>query len=1401
MRLSSFDAVIALLDGAFQYDNRVRMPQDFDNYFNLTRKPGTSLLSYCTEHDEKYRKVAEHGVKLPDQIQGWLLLRRANLTKEQYQLVLSQAPKLEKLRVQEALFIILGQDHRSAVNRDDRRPGAGRFFRNKAFAAQDDETYDDTDAYDDGYYEYDDGYAATEYEAFDESWTEDYFDSNAAYYEGEGNYNADDAETLAEFDVDTYDEAYAAYLDARRRFQDIKLSRGFLPVVALDQSSMANAPSSGSPSPTRGKGKGGKPKGKKGKGKGSNVVRYPPRGAGKNPDPKGRASAVLHCLRCGSAGHQAAQCPRPAKHATTSSTASSPKKQHTEGMAAQMMPGETGLVLFEDNAGRPRVDCTMLDPGASAFLMGSGPFERYIAHLKDLGFPTETIKMRRTSRTFHFGGDHSTTSHWVARVPIFVNNNFGFCQAFIIKGETPMLMGRPIIEALGIIIDFKNQRMMFEGCPWRPITLGRHGEYLLSLTEDFETELADQVPYFDLKLNEPTMDPPMGDAVDLSVYEKEEGAMTAGEHSAPPEPGSRAVLNKHWKMFENAMTSEENRVNACITKELHQSQPRPRIVWEVYAGASRTSQLAEALGCDVQVFGYDTGWDFDIASHRTAFLQLMDEVLPDEVFLAPRCGLWSRMQAINATTDEKKELLTQQRQLHHDCHLRFCRKIYLKQLNEGRHAHLEQPDGALSWHTKALATLPGLYAIFDQCRYGACCLDHDGVWRPVRKTTGLLTTKSAMSQAMNLRCEGDHYHCKLEGTFPGTGRSRTSYMEDYQPALSAVLASALAVPEVPHCWEDVNAVDEVKAVQGKLIQLMTENHGEAVRTVQRLHRNLGHPSPTSLVEMLESRGASEAVLAVARTFQCHSCLRYRKPNQVAPASSKVICKFNQSVQADVFWLKTGDNKIPILSMVDEGTKFQAAQVVNSEKAEDYILALERCWISHFGPMTRLVTDEGRGWLGREFEAWTDEHSVHHVVAAGEAHEQLSLVERRHSVLRKALEIYLVDFGMTGANAVRQALSYVVPQLNNSPSTSGFSPAQWVLGQSPDFPGELLGSSLTPVHLGGTFEDELSRRATAKMAIVQADVDQKLRRALLRKYAGNNIALNPGQKCFFWRDSRNADLVKIRWKGPATILMREEDDDGRAKVYWLAYKSQLLRAAPHHVRPEIGKSSEPLADNFQTAKDVVQQLRSRGVTRYLDLNVLNKRRLEDVGTDEEVLDDGNSDLEQPAHRRRLLDSTLIERPPIADEEYSPSILQEDEDLDTPDLGLSDQQGPPPGFEASSAPLGLSEPAQPGFVDADGTALQVPIPELSADIPISSGEPSQEPSPTHMDTEISNQRPMTPNNLPRPAIEQDLLHQPPSLLTTSSIQQSQIPTPQPTTSQSTLPENTSTFLATTCTSSTT
>ena len=85
---------------------------------------------------------------------------------------------------------------------------------------------------------------------------------------------------------------------------------------------------------------------------------------------------------------------------------------------------------------------------------------------------------------------------------MFLNHVHGFAEAFIIRGETPMLMGRPIIEELGMVLNFKNRTLMFDGHPWRPITVGRHGEYLLSLTEDFDHELIGHPPSFDLSLKE-----------------------------------------------------------------------------------------------------------------------------------------------------------------------------------------------------------------------------------------------------------------------------------------------------------------------------------------------------------------------------------------------------------------------------------------------------------------------------------------------------------------------------------------------------------------------------------------------------------------------------------------------------------------------------------------------------------------------------------------------------------------------------------------------------------------------------------------------------------------------------------------------------------------------------------
>ena len=169
----------------------------------------------------------------------------------------------------------------------------------------------------------------------------------------------------------------------------------------------------------------------------------------------------------------------------------------------------------------------------------------------------------------------------------------------------------------------------------------------------------------------------------------------------------------------------------------------------------------------------------------------------------------------------------------------------------------------------------------------------------VKKPTALQTTKlSVFKEFHQIRCTGDHQHCPLEGSAVGLDR-RTRYLESYQPGLASVLAAALMVDVPPSISDFVGVVGEDCQHMGTFIKLITTNRVEAVRTVQRLHRNLGHPSAASLVELLESRAASDEVMEAARTYHCVACERYRKPNQPSPALPPSTLTFNQEVEANM----------------------------------------------------------------------------------------------------------------------------------------------------------------------------------------------------------------------------------------------------------------------------------------------------------------------------------------------------------------------------------------------------------------------------------------------------------------------------------------------------------------------
>ena len=112
-----FMAVLTELDKAFQYDGRVEMPKALDRYFySLQRKPEQTLLSFCGEVRESVRELERHGIKLPKEVQGYVMLKRSGLTAEQKQLVLSQVGvKLVPDQIESNLFFLFGQDYKSVA--------------------------------------------------------------------------------------------------------------------------------------------------------------------------------------------------------------------------------------------------------------------------------------------------------------------------------------------------------------------------------------------------------------------------------------------------------------------------------------------------------------------------------------------------------------------------------------------------------------------------------------------------------------------------------------------------------------------------------------------------------------------------------------------------------------------------------------------------------------------------------------------------------------------------------------------------------------------------------------------------------------------------------------------------------------------------------------------------------------------------------------------------------------------------------------------------------------------------------------------------------------------------------------------------------------------------------------
>ena len=173
-----------------------------------------------------------------------------------------------------------------------------------------------------------------------------------------------------------------------------------------------------------------------------------------------------------------------------------------------------------------------------------------------------------------------------------------------------------------------------------------------------------------------------------------------------------------------------------------------------------------------RVFDLKSGYDFDDEAVQTECEEYLDEHEPWLVIGSPECKAHSQLQNLHEDSPNYAE--TYNRCLRH---LKFCCRMYEKQVTGGRLFLHEHPFGATSWMEQCGQELLGLNNVYDMwgtpeelvVYYGDQCYFQD---KPVqikneagyiKKPTGWLTNSKFIGMQLYKHCPQDHEHINLVG--------------------------------------------------------------------------------------------------------------------------------------------------------------------------------------------------------------------------------------------------------------------------------------------------------------------------------------------------------------------------------------------------------------------------------------------------------------------------------------------------------------------------------------------------------------------------------------------------------------------------------------------------------------
>ena len=359
----------------------------------------------------------------------------------------------------------------------------------------------------------------------------------------------------------------------------------------------------------------------------------------------------------------------------------------------------------------------------------------------------------------------------------------------------------------------------------------------------------------------------------------------------------------------------------------------------------------------------------------------------------------------------------------------------------------------------------------------------------------------------------------------------------------------------------------------------------------RLHKNLGHPDPQRLSQVLKQQGYGAELCQGVLDLKCSVCQMQKRPTLQRPATLKPELDFGDRIAMDgVKWTSRTGKEFHFYHVIDYGTNYHVAMAApnRADVQEKFVNG----WLSWAGSPNEIVLDSAGEFVSEAFSQFLQNLNIKCTVVPKGAHWQMGRIERHGGVIQEMLSKYELEQDVSTYQQFQQALIQCTMAKNSCSTRFGYTPETVVFGKGLRLPGSVVGDDSLPAHAiaaedsgrGIRFRELLSMRESARKAFHAADNSMSLRRAALRRDRPGRAAYQPGEWVMVWRSSVN----KSSWIGPAKVIQQ----DGNTTVF-CNNMGNIIKAAPEHVRPVSAVESllipSTLMNNPETSTEGTPQV--------------------------------------------------------------------------------------------------------------------------------------------------------------------------------------------------------------------